>query len=750
MSRRHILSSQLFLALVASTASTALAVDNADRLDLTTLPPEQRAGGREALSQHLQHFLRSYGSTHKPAWESVRNRADWAAFVEPRIDRLRASLNWPAGPRQPPAVKTDEPVKGDGWTCVPLVYESRPGLWVTANLYRPTQAAGPMPCIVISHSHHNPKTETELRQMGCGWAKAGCLVLVPDHLGHGQRRAHPFHTAADWPKPYRVGRQDYYFRYMSSLQLYAAGESLMGWMAWDLSRGVDVLLSQQGADANRVAVLGAVAGGGDPAAVVAALDPRIAAAAPFNFGGPQPETKYPLPENAEETFNYTGGGSWESTRNLHRSAVDGFLPWVIVGSIAPRVLVYGHEFSWDRPRDPVWKRFEIIWQQTGAGDRLGFAHGRGALSGKAPEATHCNNIGPVHLAGVAEWLDKTLKIPLPAKVNDLPAADAVRVSPGLAANVRPLHEVLSLLAAERSARVARSAEGEPPARTLARWHQVLGDRPHVEGNRHGPFAERTEGDLQISQVVPESDGLPIPITLLRRAGGDHGRRPTVLMFAQQGKQRLYDARKTEIAELLNAGCVVAMVDLRGCGETSPGTGRGRGSEATSLSASALMLGDPLLAQRLRDVRVALSALKLRLWVDPKRIALWGDSLAVANPADTKTVVPLDLDQPASAEPNAALIAWLAAGDGVLAVYTRGGLNAYQDLYAGPSVHLPHDAIVPGAVWAGDLPLLRKAVAGIVPTRNDALVDATNRLTSQEQPTETPVAWLVKSLRADRR
>ncbi len=81
----------------------------------------------------------------------------------------------------------------------------------------------------------------------------------------------------------------------------------MGWMAWDLMRGVDLLLARPGIDPERIILLGAVAGGGDPAAVTAALDPRITAVVPFNFGGPQPETHYPLPDDAEDSFNYAGG-----------------------------------------------------------------------------------------------------------------------------------------------------------------------------------------------------------------------------------------------------------------------------------------------------------------------------------------------------------------------------------------------------------------------------------------------------------
>ena len=171
--------------------------------------------------------------------------------------------------------------------------------------------------------------------MGVTWAKLGCMVLVIDQLGHGERRQHPFATAKDYPKEFRVGRQDYYFRYNLNLQLSLVGDSLMGWMVWDLMRGVDVALLEPGADKERVILLGAVAGGGDPAAVTAALDPRITCVVPFNFGGPQPETRYPLPDDAETSFNYAGGGSWESTRNLRDSAADGFLPWVIVASRRP-------------------------------------------------------------------------------------------------------------------------------------------------------------------------------------------------------------------------------------------------------------------------------------------------------------------------------------------------------------------------------------------------------------------------------
>src|SRR5919108_522678 len=126
---------------------------------------------------------------------------------------------------------------------------------------RPCAGHGPaedrdrMPVILIVHSHHAPKEQGELQDMGVTWAKLGCLVLVIDQLGHGERRQHPLATAKDYPKEFRVGRQDYYFRYNLNLQLSLVGESLMGWMAWDLMRGLDVTLSNIGADKERVILL---------------------------------------------------------------------------------------------------------------------------------------------------------------------------------------------------------------------------------------------------------------------------------------------------------------------------------------------------------------------------------------------------------------------------------------------------------------------------------------------------------------
>jgi len=720
-------------------------------LDITTFPEPARVSARQMLGRDAAARLREAGRRESDAWHQLTSQQDWEAYARPRIDRMRTALNVPAGPRRPPRVIITRRIAGDGWGVACIAFESRPGVVVTGNLYRPANAGDAMPGIVISHSHHNPKSESELRDMGASWARAGCCVIVPDHLGHGERRQHPFKSADDYPKSFRAGRQDYYFRYVSSLQLYAAGETLAGWMAHDLSTAVDVLLAQPGIDPRRIALLGAVAGGGDPAAVTAALDPRITAIAPFNFGGPQPETRFPLPDDAETWFNYAGGGSWESTRNLYRSAEGGFLPWVIVASVAPRTLVYGHEFAWDQPRDPVWKRLGTVWGWYGVGT-LGSAAGRGGLSGRTPEATHCNNIGPVQRKGVAAWLKRAANFPEPVDGASRPAAEDLLVDPASAGlKPMPLHAVLAKSAGDRGrAEAERLAKLPPAERVIAvreAWRKLLSQVEPPADPTVQWLEPRTAGGVSVrSTVLTTERELSVPLTFLS-ATGFATKRPAVLMFAQQGKQKLLATRADDVAKLLDAGFVVCLADLRGFGETAAGSGRGRSSEATSVAASCLMLGDPLIAGQLRDLRAVMALLRKSEFVDPNKVAVWGDSLAEPNPPGVNAGVPLDVDQPNPAEPAAALLAVLA---GVFEkpslVYARGGIIAYGDLLRSPFVHVPLDAIVPGAIPAGDVVAV-KAAAGINGgLRTAGTVNAWNQFTEADaQAGDGAAAWVIERL-----
>lgn len=686
--------------------------------------------------------LRAANQASSADWAKIQSREQWEAFRADKLAKLRQSLRLPSA-RQPVKVHVAGELAGDGYKIQKLIYETRPHWFVTANLYLPANATNGMPGILLSHSHHSPKTQGELQDMGATWSRAGCAVLVPDHLGHGERRQHPFASAKDYEKEFPVGRQDYHFRYDASLQLYLCGESLMGWLVHDLMGGVDVLLAQPGIDAQKIILLGGVAGGGDPAAVTGAMDERITCVGPFNFGGPQPETRYPLPEDAETSFQYAGGGSWESTRNLADSAADGFLPWVIVGSVAPRRLIYGHEFSWDRERDPVYRRLEKIWGFYNANDHLGFAHGRGTLRGNKPEDSHCGNIGAFHRKMIHPLLDHWFALGVEEK-DEFSAkrdpADLACWTPQLHAKLQPklLHQVLRQQATLQSAAFERSLRDQAKLRVELRqaWSERLGlpsetkstaaphrlDASHIDwrGAEAWEFATDIGGNVQLLILPPEKPAKKMPM---------------VVAVAQGGQRAFLTKRSEQLAQILSAGVAVGLVDVRHAGVNVEGYDRGQNSELTSHSASYLMLGRSLAGGQVQDLRNVLEFVRNRPDIDRKRIALWGESFASSLAKDAPFKYPRRVDRPSESDPLGAELLLLTAlfEEDLCAVAMRGGLISYDTVLDSPFVQAPHNVIVRDAFSAGDLPMLAAALPSLRLLRAGE-VDGLNRsVTGQSDP-----------------
>jgi cephalosporin-C deacetylase-like acetyl esterase len=636
------------------------------------------------------------------AFAEVKTKEQWEKYRDVRIQKLKESLGtFPEVPKDM-RVKVTRELDGDGFVIQCVVYETRPGLWVSANLYLPKAIPDKMPGIIISHSHHTPKTHGELQDMGMTWARSGVAVLVPDHLGHGERRQHDFRTEKDYDKPFRPSRQDYYFRYNSNLQLSAAGESLMGWMVWDLMRGVDVLLNQTNIDRDRIILLGAVAGGGDPAGVTAALDPRIACVVPFNFGGWQPESR--VLDNPDRDFAWFGDGYWESTRGLRNGARDGFAHFVIVGSVAPRKVIYAHEFAWDAKTDPAWPRLQKIFDFYDAKDSLRVVHGKGAVTGPGgPDNTHCTHIGAVHRAGIYPALKDWFGMPVPTEYSKRrPAEELLCWTDKAKKDLKPksIGEVLKTETIETLFASLKLYDSLKPEEQLGlrrkEWTQVLGNIEAVANPKliEGKSEEIAGGKLQRFALEMEP-GIVVPFLLLVPKEGKE-KAPVVVMVAQGGKAGFLKERSKEIEGFLKAGVVVCLVDVRGAGETAAGTSAERGSSRTSISQTNLILGQPVVGLQLRDLRTIIRWLRARKNINGKKLVLWGDSFAKVNPDMVRFAVPLDApDLPQYAEPGGKLLVSLAGlyEGPVTFVYARGGLFSSRDLWDSAYHYLPHETIV---------------------------------------------------------
>ncbi|MFN7937858.1 MAG: acetylxylan esterase [Bryobacteraceae bacterium] len=640
------------------------------------------------------------------AWASVSTREQWEKFRDERIGALRRFLGeFPA--RTELNAQVGKEYVGKGYRRQDVVYQSRPGLWIAANLYLPETPRGRVPAVIIVPSHHRPRWQMELQDMGILWARAGSVVLIADNLGHGERI-----------QTYPWNREGYHSRYNLGLQLYAAGESLMKWMVWDVMRSVDYLESRTEVDAKRIVLLGAVAGGGDPAAVAAAMEPRVAAVAPFCYAEATPEHggRGPWPEGLADP----GWGSWESTRNLPRSIVDQFSPWVIAASVAPRRFVWSFEMGWEVEKQPAWARFQKVFGFYGALDRLDEAHGFGGFPGPG----ECANIGPSQRKTLYPELERWFGIGAPKE-----EPDDRRPEPELVA----YDSRLALMAANRPAHVIAAEIGRErlgKARAALAGLDVAGKRAWLQREWAKRLGDVSVGAWRVTGNVVESEaGIFVPFVLLRGEG--EGRRPVVIAVSHAGKDGLWRQHHAEIQALVRAGVSVCLVDVRGTGETAVDRRRGPSSGEVAAGATELMLGGSLLGGRVKDVRAVLAHLRTRADVDAGRVAIWGDSEAALNPAGLRLEetpgwqIGPDVQQ--EADPMGGLVALLAAlyEPEVRAVAARRTLVSYESLLADVFAYVPGHVVAPDLLSAGDVSDVIAALAAAV--RMEEPVDGRNRL-----------------------
>jgi dienelactone hydrolase len=154
-----------------------------------------------------------------------------------------------------------------GYVVEKLHFQSRPGLYVTANLYRPADAKGPLPAILNLCGHGDQKrngNKTHYRDHGIWYATHGYIALVLDSLQLGEIRAIHHGT-------YREGR----WWWLS------AGYVPSGVECWNGVRALDYLASRPDVDMDRIGITG-ISGGGAATFWIAAADDRPRAVVPVS------------------------------------------------------------------------------------------------------------------------------------------------------------------------------------------------------------------------------------------------------------------------------------------------------------------------------------------------------------------------------------------------------------------------------------------------------------------------------------
>ncbi len=150
---------------------------------------------------------------------------------------------------------------GPGYKIRKFRYEALPGMWIPALLYEPERLSGRVPVVLNVNGHDPVGKAADYKQLrAINQAKRGMLALNVEWFGMGQLRTDGF----------AHGR-------MNQLDLCGASGLAPFYLA--MSRALDVGLSHEHADSDRVAVAG-LSGGGWQTILISSLDERVTLANP--------------------------------------------------------------------------------------------------------------------------------------------------------------------------------------------------------------------------------------------------------------------------------------------------------------------------------------------------------------------------------------------------------------------------------------------------------------------------------------
>lgn len=201
-------------------------------------------------------------------WKPPADAANWNQR-RPEIQRaFRKAVGLEQlPPRTPLYARVVARHEFDGYSVANVIFESRPGFPVTANLYRPDSSSKEKRAAILSPIGHflsAGKTATDVQARCIGLARMGFVVLVYDAIGQGERMfAGNIHHEAGY-------------------SLLPLGETIAGWMIWDSMRAIDYLLTLDDIDPLRIGVTGN-SGGGLNTLFTAALDDRARVAVIVGF-----------------------------------------------------------------------------------------------------------------------------------------------------------------------------------------------------------------------------------------------------------------------------------------------------------------------------------------------------------------------------------------------------------------------------------------------------------------------------------
>ncbi len=166
-------------------------------------------------------------------------------------------------------------IQADGFVIEKVIYESLPGYFVTADLYRPAKT-GRYPAVLLQ-SGHTQEGKTEPQLLAANLALKGFISLSFDPVGQGEREQtydpQLKAPAAGWSVNEHIHAE---------AQSNLIDEAVARYFIWDAKRSLDYLVSRPDVDSSRLGAAGC-SGGGALTTFIGALDSRLKAVIPACF-----------------------------------------------------------------------------------------------------------------------------------------------------------------------------------------------------------------------------------------------------------------------------------------------------------------------------------------------------------------------------------------------------------------------------------------------------------------------------------
>ncbi|MBK5291147.1 MAG: acetylxylan esterase [Acidobacteriia bacterium] len=519
--------------------------------------------------------------------------------------------------RTPLHVKTVGSFRRDGYVVEKITYESQPEIVIPANLYIPA-GTGRFPGVLFQMGHSLNGKAAEAYQKCCqGLARLGYVVLAFDPMGQGERTY--------YPKPggtlTRLSSADEEHT-LPGRQMLLAGKTATLLQTWDAIRSLDVLAAHPSVDPARLASTGN-SGGGTLTMMLAAVDGRLACAA-VSCGNT---------ENFACRDFIAPGSVDDAEQNFIGAGPLGFDRWDTLYPMAPKPVAFlcsardffgTYSANYLSSGREEFARLERIYATLGHTDRLRWV-----------ESPLPHNLSEPMRIEIYQWFERWLKN----------SGRRIEKEPPVAPE---MEEVLwcgktGNVVRDFSSRTPRQTI-PAPARAAADWAKLTGAVKPANA-RLVVLAETRFGNIAVQgvEVQTEDKEVFVPAWFYHPAGA---RRALVVLEPGGRAARWQEGNLYH--QLALRGLAVCAMDARGIGDLTPEIARGPANYARSHASedtwawASLMLGRPLIGQRITDILAMCAALRAKgLTVElaaAGRLIPPAVLAAVIDPAITRVVI----------------------------------------------------------------------------------------------------------------